>query len=280
MKFQIVLYVVMILTVFVMIWANMQYKTKGVPWGRPLAGLCGLIALVLAATAMVWHFVGGSWGNTQLRKKEEKYQYIAYKFMGEAIAKRHPGAKLLMIKYPSGAAEASLSMNKAQMDGLKEGMAGKASILREHELTMNMPGSGPGGGSMPEGMVPMMDPGMMLTADKFDEIIDNNPDCNVVLSLVGLPYDVRTMKFWEKAKDGQAPALVLVNAHIYELKAAIKLKYITAVLQNKPEVYDWQAPVPEDETVAFNNRFIIITPENVEETAAKYSQLFMTEESK
>ena len=73
---------------------------------------------------------------------------------------------------------------------------------------------------------------------------------------------------------------MLVNAHIYELKRAIKAGLISIVLQNKPEIYDWKAPVPDDENVAFANRFIIITPATVEETAAKYPQLFMDEGDK
>jgi hypothetical protein len=266
----------MVLTVFVMIWANMQYRTKGVSWGRPLAGLCGLIALVLAVVAIVWTMgLGSSLEGNKARQKEEKYQHVAYKFLGREIAKQHPGAKILQISYPSGTGEAAMSMHKAQMDGLNEGLAGKATILREKELPAMMPGPYQSGarGGMPEGPG-MMGEGMMLTAEKFDDIVEANAECNLVLSFVGLPQDVGAMKLWEKAKEGQAPALVLVNANTYELKKVIELKYISAILQSKPEAYDSQAPVPEDENAAFERRFMIITPENVAAWAAKYPQLF------
>ncbi len=270
----ITLYVVMILTVCAMIWANMQYKTKGVPWGRPLAGLCGVIALLLAISAMVLHMVGGRFGQKKLRRKEEQYQYIAYKFLGQEIAKKHSGSRILLIKYASSSAEAAVAMTTAQMNGLEEGMGGAATIAQEAELSSGMEEMG--GPDMPG---PMMDPGAMLTAEKFDQLIEDHDNCNVVVSLVGLPYDLKEMKYWENAVEDpeSVPRLVLVNAHIYELRKAIESGLITIVLQNKPEIYDWKAPVPEDESVAFSNRFIIITPENVKEIAAKYPQLFMQE---
>jgi len=125
-----------------------------------------------------------------------------------------------------------------------------------------------------------MDPGMALTAAAFDGLLASNPDCDLVLSLVGLPYDAAAMKYWQKAEARQrVPRLALVNAHIYELKSKIKAGLISVVLQNKPEVYDWQAAIPEDEVTIFSNRFIFITPENVDELAAKYHDLFKPDDT-
>jgi hypothetical protein len=269
MTMQVVLYVVMILTVCVMIWANMQYKTKGAPWGRPLAGLCGVIALLLAVSAMVLHVIGPRMGQGKLREKEEQYQYIAHKFLGQEIATRHKGAKILMIRYSPPGTGPGVGRNSAIMSGLKDGMGTAVSIEREEMLRPQM--------DMTE-MDMMDDPRGMLTAEKFDQIMEDNPDCTVVLSLVGLPYNIQEMKYWKKIEDEEeVPKLVLVNAHVYELKKAIKFGFISIVLQNKPTRYDWEAAVPKDEKEAFDGRFILITKDSVDELATTYPNLFAAE---
>ena len=43
------LYAFMIIFAIGMFWANWQYKAKGATWGRPLAGLFGVLALLFTA---------------------------------------------------------------------------------------------------------------------------------------------------------------------------------------------------------------------------------------
>ncbi len=229
--------------------------------------LCGVGAAVLLSAIIVRTGKNIVATQKELRHKEETYQRIAYKKLGQEIASRHAGGKILLIRYAAGNAEAATSMTKAQMDGLNAGLAGKTAIAATEELSSVM---------QPGDNDTMLDPGGMLTAERFDAMLADNPECNVVVSLVGLPYDMQAMQYWKQAqKDPQAvPRLVLVNAHTYELKQAIAAGHISVVLQNKPEIYDWNAPVPPDEDAAFNNRFIVITPDNIDQVAAKYPMLF------
>ncbi len=275
----IAIYVIMVLAVFAMIWGNQQYKSKGVPWGRPLAGLCGIIALAFAFLAIGIHFWGDHFLHAGLQAKECKYQYVAYKFFGRHLARNHAGKRILLIRYPAARRGGGKKLNDAKMKGLTDGFAGKLEINETEEIGGFGGMGGPGGPGGPGGMGPpmMMEAEYMLTAEKFDDIIEEHSECTLVISLVGLPYDLQEMTLWDLDED-ERPALALANAHIFELRRAIKAGLITCVLENKPEVYDWKARVPSEENIAFERRFLLIDPETVDSAAAKYSTLFKKED--
>ena len=114
----------------------------------------------------------------------------------------------------------------------------------------------------------------MLTAEKFEEILGNFDDYDVVISFIGLPYDFKSMKYWTDEYDGKIPKFVLSNTSIYEYKPAILANHIVAVLHHKPKGYDYKAPIPDDPKEAFDSRFIIVTPENANELHKEFGTLF------
>ncbi len=269
---QIFLYILMILGFMGMLWANRQFKARGVPWGRPLAALCGIFSLLMAFISIVWHsFGGGDAGNTEeIITREMRYQKVAYKFLGREIAKRHPNAKILLIRH---AEDTTSKMTAAKLDSLREGLGGQGSIASEefvHSETDEYPEMmGPEGG--PPGMIERE----LLTAEVMDRVIKENPHCNLVLSLVGLPTDKWKMEFW-RMKPEKRPPLVLANAYIYEkkVKQAIQAGFITIVLHTKPVGFNYEEEPPKEDQAAFDKRFILITPENVDEMSQKYDRLF------
>lgn len=212
----------------------------------------------------------------EFRNKELAYQRIAHKRLGEEIAKRHPGAKILLIKYNElGMEEGEPNLTEAaQMEGLKKGLNGKATIAVVERVSSGMEEFLEEDGKPRKSPEEIMEE--MFTAEKFNKLVAVNKNCNVVVSLVGLPPDYQLLKLWKVKDPKKRPALVLANAYIYELKFGFnpKYKFITAALAHKAVPFDPNQPVPKDEQKAFDSRFLMITPDNVLEIAKENPDLF------
>ncbi len=261
------LYAGMVITGILSFWASRQFRNKGAAWGRPAAVLFGVMTLTLVAVKiyLTLNPITPDYSNT-----EAQYQYVGYKFLGQEIAKRNPGAKILIIKPPSVVSEKAQLVRDKQELGLKDGLAGKATILAEVELASGMDPQSP------EAMGYV--PGGGLTAEKFDEYIEDHMDCTVVLSMVGMPPDLQEMELWKKIEDKEdVPKLALVGANVYPLKPLFQADVISVALHNKPARFDPNADVPEDEQAAFDTRFILITKDSVDELSKTYPNLFRNE---
>ncbi len=262
-----VLYAIMVVAIIVMLWANKQSKVTGSSGFKALAVICGMVILLGAVGALYTYYKGPDM--TGLIEKERKYQCIAYRRLGKFLASKHDDARILVIKFATHGSKASEETDVARIAALEEGMAGKLRIAVTEEI------SGMGG---PQGGMPMpMAAQFLFTAEKFDEMVDDHPECDLVLSLIGLPNEFPKMTFWEK-DDDERPALVLVNPTIWELKKAIQADLISAILTSKPVAHDPKAKIPEDEKVAFDLRFLLIYGKNVEKIATEFPRLFKKDE--
>ncbi len=108
-------------------------------------------------------------------------------------------------------------------------------------------------------------------AAAFDAMIRRHLDkCDVVVSTIGLPAELGTMKFWKMKK---RPGLVLVHGSVYELFGAIRLRMVVAAVAGKP------AAQPQHQSlgiaaVPFAERCLLITPDNLYPIRKLYPGLF------
>ncbi len=110
----------------------------------------------------------------------------------------------------------------------------------------------------------------IMTAADFDATISAHPDCPIIVSMIGLPYDKEKLKFWnDKNKH-----LTILNANIFVVKNIIKEGKIVAAISYKPIVKLTSSPAPTNPRKAFNERYVLITPENISEMEKKYPELF------
>jgi len=125
---------------------------------------------------------------------------------------------------------------------------------------------GMAGGPEGEGMMPPME--YWLTPKIFDSLIKKHAkECDMVISTIGLPQQYGKLKFWKMSK---RPKLVLAGGSVYELKQLFAGKYIAAAVTYNPDaVYKDEAP-PSDVTKAFDQRYLLITPENLSTVLQKY----------
>lgn len=258
------LYILMVVAAAGMLFGNHKYKSKGVAWGRPLAGACGVFALLLAIVIIGAHLfnVGDKVRINSIIEKELKYFDAKMQYLADYLEEEHGDADYLLITNEQ--TEYNAERRKVMMDAL-EGL----SIVTTFEVTP------------PEEMEEYVETDMYLTAERFDGIISRYPEADIVISMLGLPMDYAEMKLWRQKEwedeyNRKPPSLVLVDAYVYDLKKAISAGAIAAVVQYRPDAeYKPDDPVPSSIEEAFAKRYILITPENVDEMDQKYEGLFM-----
>lgn len=259
-------FILMILGAVGMLYGLHKYKTKGVAWGRPLAGACGVFALVMALVNLTMTIGGDTQRINSIMEKELRYYDAKMQYLATHLSEAHPGATYLLIT------NQQTTHNQDRYDVMKAAL-GSLDIQYEQAV---VPAEEAGMMEGVPGEVPM-DADMYLTAERFDEIIESYSDVDMVISTLGLPMDYRDMEFWRKKAD-ERPQLVLVDAYVYDLKRAIEKEAIAAVVQYRPDAqYNPDEDVPEGVNEAFDKRYILITPENVAEMDTKYDGLFMEE---
>lgn len=111
------------------------------------------------------------------------------------------------------------------------------------------------------------------SAALFDRFLTENPSCDLVIVLCGLPSDFGKMGLWTQP-EAKRPKLVLLNADLRGLAEPISKGFITAALLRNPNS-KWEAPedteVPPEEV--FNNHFYIVDPSNVGKMRDQYPEL-------
>ena len=279
-----ILYIVMILAACAMIWANQQFKTKGVTWGRPLAGVCGVVALLCAIASIVFTStgVGNASEHEEIRQKALKYDSIAFKKFAEYLVAKHADSKAVVILPAFGTAEREIERKNATIDvfmntirngGIEvvmeevyDPVAAMAEQLREQGI------EAPTGEEMDMEMYGEAE----ITVKYIEGVLASVPgEYNMIISLAGFPYDAGEISIFKEEDEDAKKKIALHNAPINMFKPAIKSGWIVCSLQHKPGVkWNYKEPIPEDEQEAFDQRFMLVTPENVDQIDKDYKNFF------
>ena len=181
--------------------------------------------------------------------------------VGQHLAEKYPGSRALVIT------DGSNPPNKSQeqlLEGLKQGIGSAISIESAEGLPIDRKTQ------KPEEYRPMEE---MMSAALFDKLIAMHPNCNMIISLIGLPYDVPNMGLW-KMSEASRPKVALLTGDIHQLKTAIMAKYIIAAVSMRPDLKNIEEKAPADPKKAFDIRYLLITPENVDKISADYKGIF------
>ncbi len=264
-------FLIMILAAVGMIFGLIKDR-QGFEWGKPLTIVCAVVALLLAFGSIISG--GGSKVDVEkIQNREASYNRIAGEKMGLYLAGQYPGTKVLIIKnIDMGMPN---KMTEAQITGLKKGFGNQIAIAGvvhppiPEQVKQMME-------QAPEGMPPedfgMMAMEGMFEAKQFNQIFqEHGKNVDIIVSLIGLPMDVENMTLWNMSKP---PKLALFNAmYIPNMKQAISRNYVTAMLAYKPNADFRDETVPKN-IEDFDKRFLLITPQNIEQMATEYSMLF------
>ena len=232
------------------------------------------ILLVIGAIAGLgsWFFLRNhSYDNTLTARG------LAARQLAEYLAQKYPGQRALLISNPftenDATAKEIIAMERAGIAGIRKGLGDKVILeaLAYPELKAGARANPRGTFIDGETTTPLS---YLVASDAFDKLAAQHPACDLMVSLIGLPADLRQARCWQSDKPSFAlllPDLRFVG-DAAAVKRAVQRGKLAAFVLHKPGAPDLDTPLKG--SGEFDQRFLLVTPENVERMVADYPQVF------
>ena len=235
-----------------------------------------LLLLALGARFGVWTYRHYAYGT---RKAALTHREVATRVLAEYVASHYPGKRALVMSNPftqkKGQPNQIYSYEEAGINGLRKGFGNAANLkvvfpdLRP-EFTRN-----------PQAVY--IDPktttplSYLVTENSFGDLAKQNPECQIIISLIGLPLGVKQSEIWRNA-GGPGFALLLPDWRVLgdpeTVRDAFKSGKIIAAVMNKPGAPPENSPLGADVRAEFDKRFLLATPENLDQLYNAFPKLF------
>ncbi len=238
----------------------------------------GLALLVVGAgTLAAWRL--GQSPERALRAKALERRALAARFLGEQLAREHPGQTAVIVANPftrqPGRPAEIYAFDEAGIRGLKAGWREGLKLAG-----ILFPELDPAAGTNPAAVAvdaPTTTPLSFLTSPRaWDKLVEANPGATLLVSLIGLPATLRNLQLWGQPQPRLG--LLLPDLRMIGDTAAIQAAFgsgkLVAVVLNRPGAPPESAPLLSDAQAEFDARFLLITPHNVAETLHAYPGLF------
>lgn len=224
-----------------------------------------LSIIIISCTVFVLYYTNivGSYAYKRLYSDELIFSNSRGFAMGRYLAGKFPGGKALVI---AGEDYKKNKMETGLIEELEKGFGPQIKLIAVESLDIIQK-------YLPYEQVKPIN--QIMKAVDFDIVIDRHPECNIIVSLIGLPDDVKYMKIWQM-EEKKRPKVAVLNGYLFMLGGAIKVGYVCAAAAQKNGSITDEAP-PSNPEKAFNMRYILVTPENIDEMAKKYKKLFLLE---
>jgi hypothetical protein len=205
---------------------------------------------------------------------------LATHVMAEQIARLQPGQRVLVVSNPftkrAGVARAIIETEEAGIRGLREGF-GKNVMIG----AVAFPELKPEAWENPRSLI--TDPATptplsyLVTPGAFDRLAQEHPDCNIIVSLVGLPAELAQCEIWQTI-DAHKFALLFPDVRILggnsAVQNAVKSGKLLAFVLRKPGSVDDQQPLRKELGLEFERRFLLVTAENIDQLLKKHPAAF------
>jgi hypothetical protein len=237
-------------------------------WGVVLVG--AMLGLVEAQ----YHFVRAWIGGQALGQRG-----LATQVLGQYLAEHYRGQKAIIFSNPftqkPGQPGEIYEFEKAGLRGLRRGLGSSVSIEAvvfpdiRPEFQQN-----PRAAYIPATTTPLS---YMIAGNAWDETVKQHPGAGLLISLIGLPVNLTTTETW-KRDQGPKIALLLPDLRMVGNQAAIRqavhVGKIAAMILNKPGAPPEDQPLGRDLKMEFEQRFLLVTPETVDQYLKAYPRLF------
>lgn len=245
-------------------------KQDAVAIAKPAA--VGLMVLVIVCAVIILMKTGvlGDQGTQKIIQNEFTYTKSSYITLGKYIADKLPNSKILLI---TDKPRQNDTRTPQLLDAFKQGLGGKATVSVTETPAIAWPEGRPQPKPEEMDMIPLQE---MMTAQSFNDLMTKYPDCNLVVSFIGLPNDVENMQVWTMDPE-KRPKLCLINGAYHNLKSAVQSGIVAAIVAVNPSAKFTDEAAPADVKAAFDKRYILITPENIEKIAQTYANMFQEE---
>ena len=238
----------------------------------------GLALLVVGTGALagwrLWHSP-----ERALRTKALERRALDARFLGEELARQHPGQTAVIVANPftqqPGRPAEIYAFDAAGVRGLKAGWRAGLNLAG-----IVFPELDAAAGANPAGVdidSQTTTPLSFLTSPRaWDKLVEANPGATLLVSLIGLPASLRNLQFWGQPQPRLG--LLLPDLRMIGDTAAIQAAFnsgkLAAVVLNRPGAPPETAPLVSDAQAEFSARFLLITRHNLAETLRAYPGLF------
>lgn len=247
-------------------WSNAK---KGAPWGQPLTIVCAVLVIVLGFyVSLANSGLTGGGASKASQNREIEYQKIQTRVLGKYLAEKYSGKKAILLKDPQAPADTPYIV------GLKEGLGNAVEIIEELSPVPPKSAMAPGADGGPEQIMEPME--VWFSKQSFDKLLkDKMGKADILITTVGLPGGVGSNgKGFVGTSVLKNKKVAFAGGSVYEHGAGLKAGDIIAAVTYKPNAEYDEKPVPKDEKVAFDKRYILITPENFNEVVGTYKEIF------
>lgn len=227
------------------------------------AGLAGWLGLRSTPQQAAWR--------TRQLATEGLARYLAEQFAGQrAVVFANPFTQR------PGLAQGVYAQEQAGLRGLQRGFGDKVKLQ-----AVVYPELKPEAQQAPQAVE--IDPASptplsyLVAEDAFDKLLQAHPDCTLAVSLIGLPWALDRLAAWRADSPVRFallfPDLRMVGGPEVVRQAVHRGKLVAFVLP-RPGAPPEQAPWQKDAQAEFQRRFILVTPENIDDIVAAYPQWF------
>jgi hypothetical protein len=117
----------------------------------------------------------------------------------------------------------------------------------------------------------------LMAESAFDRLAQAHPKAEILISLVGLPLNVRASTLWRQSERRRL-ALLLPDWRMVggaeEIREAVKSEKIAAAVMNRPGVRNDEGKKVGDYREEFERRFVLVTKANIDDLLRSCPQLF------
>ncbi|HCE42972.1 MAG TPA: hypothetical protein DET40_05445 [Lentisphaeria bacterium] len=239
------------------------FRSDSMDTSVKIASLFGLIAVISFCLLGVLYRtdVVGNYSNDRLLQIESRYNFCKGFVLGKYLAEKYPDRKAMIIVPP----DYELNFRQKELvDSIVKGFGDSITLEAIEEIAVDL-------SRYQKGKSPHIEE--IMTAEDFDYAFNKHRDCEVVVSIIGVPKDIEKMRVWGM-KDYERPKIALLNSSTKYLESAIKGKYVVASVHYIPGFKAKTTILPSSPEKVFENRYILVTPENVEQIKRQYDKLF------
>lgn len=251
-------------------------KTGKVAWAKPAAIVLAAVTVALALAKVLP--LGGDRAGDALAA-HTRYEEVCGAVLGESLVTRHPEARVVILvpprpKNPTLAAEMG---TQVLADSLRTALEGKVTSVAIRTLEVpgekkaRLEGTRQDDAEAPDAMADMMlmDTSMWFKSSDLAQLLDELRDeADLVVSTIDLSMGVEPDAL---PASGEAPAVVLVNAPMRDIPGALRDTSLDTIVLNRPGSNPWQTgtKVPLGTEEAFNQRYLLVTLDNVDSVAGQ-----------
>ncbi len=239
------------------------FRSEAMETSVKIYSLLGLLTLMAFCTATVLYRtdVMGNYTVSILIKNESRYNYCKGFVLGKYLAEKYPDRKALLIVPPE---YEYIFTQKQLVDSITAGFGDSITVEAIEPISVDL-------SRYQRGKAPHIEE--IMTAEDFDYVIDKHHNCEIVVSIIGMPKDVEKMKIWAQ-EDYVRPKIALMNSSTKYLESAIRGKYVVASVHYIPGFKPTKKALPSDPEAVFKQRYILVTPENIEQIKRTYEKMF------